>query len=99
MPHVSLEDAMTTTVMTAASARTNSFDARGLFASAAGLVGRLYRVWHNRTAVAVLDAVSDHMLADIGLTRSDLRDALNEPLWRDPTQLMSVRARRLGNNA
>lgn len=85
---------MTTTVMTWASTSANSFDVRGLLASAVGQFGQLYRAWHNRTAVAVLDVVSDHMLADIGLKRGDVRDAFDEPLWRDPTQLMSVRARR-----
>jgi hypothetical protein len=32
------------------------------------------------------------MLKDIGLTRSDLRDAYAEPLWRDPTAVLVVRA-------
>jgi uncharacterized protein YjiS (DUF1127 family) len=56
------------------------------------MVNRLYRAYHNRCAVAVLDAVSDHMLADIGLTRDDVCDALAEPAWRDPTSLMRDRA-------
>jgi uncharacterized protein YjiS (DUF1127 family) len=89
-----MEDIMTTTVMTGARAPANSLDVRGLFASAVGLAGQLYRAWHNRTAVAVLDVVSDHMLADIGLKRGDVRDAFDEPLWRDPTHLMSARAGR-----
>ena len=33
------------------------------------------------------------MLSDIGLTRSDLRDAYSEPLWRDPTCILASRAR------
>ena len=37
---------------------------------------------HDATMLAQLD---DRMLSDIGLTRSDLRDAYSEPLWRDPT--------------
>ena len=32
------------------------------------------------------------MLADIGLTRSDLRDAYSEPLWHDPTDVLARRA-------
>jgi hypothetical protein len=32
------------------------------------------------------------MLADIGLTRSDVRDAFAEPLWQDPTELLRTRA-------
>ena len=31
------------------------------------------------------------MLADIGVTRSDLRDAYAEPLWRDPTDMLAGR--------
>jgi hypothetical protein len=31
------------------------------------------------------------MLADIGLTRADLNDALAEPLWRDPTNMLARR--------
>src|SRR5215831_13338043 len=33
----------------------------------------------------------DHMLADLGLTRADLNDALCEPLWRDPTRVLARR--------
>ena len=33
------------------------------------------------------------MLRDIGLTRGDLRDAIGEPLWRDPTNILVKRAR------
>ena len=29
--------------------------------------------------------LDDRMLADIGLTRGDVRDAFSEPVWRDPT--------------
>jgi uncharacterized protein YjiS (DUF1127 family) len=36
----------------------------------------------------------DRMLADIGLTRSDLHDAHSEPLWRNPTSILSRRANR-----
>ena len=32
------------------------------------------------------------MLADIGLTRADLRDAFSEPFWEDPTALLRERA-------
>jgi hypothetical protein len=32
------------------------------------------------------------MLADIGITRSDLRDAFSEPFWDDPTALLRERA-------
>ena len=40
-------------------------------------------------ALAGLDR---HMLADIGLTRSDLSDAFSTPFWEDPTSLLRERA-------
>ena len=43
------------------------------------------RALKNRRDAAMLAGMDDRMLADIGLTRSDLRDAYAEPLWRDPT--------------
>jgi uncharacterized protein YjiS (DUF1127 family) len=49
--------------------------------------------WRHRHDAAALAGFDDRMLADIGLTRADLNDALAEPLWRDPT---SVLARRQG---
>lgn len=48
-------------------------------------------VRHRREA-AVLAQLDAHMLADIGLTRSDLRDAAAQPLWDDPTALLRTRA-------
>jgi hypothetical protein len=39
-----------------------------------------------------LAALDDRMLADIGLTRCDLRDAYSEPLWHDPTDVLARRA-------
>jgi hypothetical protein len=37
--------------------------------------------------------MDDRMLGDIGLSRSDLRDAYAQPLWRDPTDVLAGRAR------
>jgi hypothetical protein len=42
---------------------------------------------------AHLADLDDRMLADIGLTRTDLRDACSEPLWRDPTSMLARRGR------
>ncbi|HEX2655579.1 MAG TPA: DUF1127 domain-containing protein [Xanthobacteraceae bacterium] len=47
-------------------------------------------VKHRREALA-LTQFDDRMLADIGLRRSDLRDALAESFWRDPTTLLVER--------
>lgn len=45
----------------------------------------------NRRDATVLAGLDDHMLADIGLTRGDLRDAYSEPVWRDPTAVLVSR--------
>ena len=50
------------------------------------------RAVQNRRVAASLAGLDDHMLADIGLTRSDLRDAYSEPLWHDPTDVLAARA-------
>ena len=51
------------------------------------------RILRNRREASMLSRLDDHMLADIGLTRHDLRDAYAEPLWRDPTDILVVRVR------
>ncbi|HXW24967.1 MAG TPA: DUF1127 domain-containing protein [Xanthobacteraceae bacterium] len=48
---------------------------------------------HRHDAV-VLMRLDDRMLADIGLTRRDVREAFNEPLWHDPTALLVNRIAR-----
>jgi uncharacterized protein YjiS (DUF1127 family) len=50
-----------------------------------------YRLQNRRDAMR-LASLDDRMLADIGLTRSDLRDAYAEPLWHDPTDVLARRA-------
>ena len=71
-----------------------------LIAAAAGLV--MHRIRQVATALkhrndaAILARLDDRLLADIGLTRRDVREAFSEPLWRDPTELLvnrSVRRR------
>ena len=53
---------------------------------------KLDRAIKQRRAAQVLARFDNHMLADIGLTRADLRDAYAEPLWDDPTILLRARA-------
>jgi len=53
---------------------------------------RIGRAMRNRRAATTLAGLDDHMLADIGITRSDLRDAYAEPLWHDPTDVLAGRA-------
>jgi uncharacterized protein YjiS (DUF1127 family) len=57
----------------------------GSVARRAAQVGRAIK---NRRAATALAGLDDHMLADIGITRSDLRDAYSEPLWHDPTDVL-----------
>lgn len=45
-----------------------------------------------RRDMHVLAGMDERMLSDIGLTRGDVRDAASEPLWRDPTAILVMRA-------
>ena len=63
------------------------------FAALALVVWRLVIAIKHRRDLVHLTDFDDRMLADIGLTRSDLYDAYSEPLWRDPTSLLARRAR------
>jgi uncharacterized protein YjiS (DUF1127 family) len=54
---------------------------------------KLVRAYANRREAAMLAGLDDRMLADIGITRSDVRDAFSEPAWRDPTELLTARAK------
>lgn len=47
---------------------------------------------NNRRDAVMLARLDDRMLADIGLTRGDVRDAFAEPVWRDPTAILVSRA-------
>jgi uncharacterized protein YjiS (DUF1127 family) len=53
---------------------------------------QLTRAYRHRNDAAVLAGLDDRMLADMGLTRSDVRDAFAAPLWEDPTNLLRARA-------
>jgi len=50
---------------------------------------RTRRHWNEASTLASLDR---RMLADMGITRADLRDAFSEPFWDDPTALLRERA-------
>ncbi len=67
--------------------------AAALAAVAGRRIGHVIRVIRNRHASAMLARLDDRMLADIGITRADLRDAFAEPLWHDPTDVLARRAR------
>ncbi|MGA8001441.1 MAG: DUF1127 domain-containing protein [Pseudolabrys sp.] len=45
-----------------------------------------------RRQAQALVGLDHRMLADIGITRADVRDAFSEPFWDDPTALLRERA-------
>ena len=53
---------------------------------------QLAQILKNRRDAVLLAGLDDRMLADIGLTRGDVRDAVSEPVWRDPTAILVSRA-------
>src|SRR5262245_57544713 len=58
----------------------------------ATIAKRILRAVKNRRAAQVLARFDDRMLADIGLTRGDVRDAYAMSPWSDPTNLLRARA-------
>jgi len=78
-----------------ADTQTPSHFARMVNAVAGIVVARtraVFQTLKNRRDAAVLTGLDDRMLADIGLTRGDVRDAYSEPVWRDPTTILVSRA-------
>ena len=61
--------------------------------AASGAMTALVRALLNRRVAGTLEQLSDHHLADIGLTRSDVRQSLAMPLSVDPTVEFARRAR------
>jgi len=51
----------------------------------------LARARRHRREARALAGLDHRMLADIGVTRADLRDAFSEPFWEDPTLLLRER--------
>ncbi|MYZ48872.1 DUF1127 domain-containing protein [Propylenella binzhouense] len=49
------------------------------------------RWWKRRRALAKLTTLDDHILYDIGLTRADVRWAMNLPLGHDAAQELQRR--------
>src|SRR5262249_14990813 len=73
---------------------------RVIFAAVALVLARLRRLataFQHRHDAAILHGLDDRMLADIGLTRRDVRQAFEEPIWRDPTELLVERVARRGS--
>ena len=78
-----------------ADTQTPSHFARAVNALAGIVVERgraVLQMLKNRRDAVILAGMDEHMLADIGLSRGDLRDAFSEPVWRDPTAILVSRA-------
>src|SRR5688572_7218493 len=78
-----------------ADTQTPSHFARMVNAVAGIVVARtraVFQIFKNRRDATMLTSLDDRMLADIGLTRGDVRDAYSEPVWRDPTAILVSRA-------
>ena len=62
-------------------------------------VRALLRIWNfvvalkHRQELRRLLESEDHRLADIGIEQDDLRAALSQPLWRDPTAAFARRVK------
>lgn len=65
---------------------------RVLFSEVTGWFERIARARRHRRQAAALAQFDRRMLADLGISRADLRDAFSEPFWEDPTALLRERA-------
>ena len=63
-----------------------------LVALVASWLKELARARRHRREANILAGLDRRMLADIGITRADVRDAFSEPFWDDPTALLRERA-------
>ena len=63
----------------------------GLAAQAARWASAVTQALRHRHEARVLAGLDRHMLADIGITRSDVLDAFSSPFWDDPTDLLRER--------
>lgn len=51
-------------------------------------LNRLIRAARIRRQILMLSEMDDHVLEDIGLQRTDVRRALAQPLYRDPSRML-----------
>jgi uncharacterized protein YjiS (DUF1127 family) len=87
-----MEVTMTTTFQGAIPAQFQPSSFALVLAGVVAAVRKVGQVLKNRHDAAMLAQMDDRMLSDMGITRSDLRDAYAEPLWRDPTYILASRA-------
>ncbi|WP_346899966.1 DUF1127 domain-containing protein [uncultured Roseibium sp.] len=65
------------------------FARQSLTATIGHAIARAWRAYKNRREVVKLYEMSDSQLEDIGLTRGDIRRALQLPLFIDPTPVLN----------
>lgn len=53
---------------------------------------RMAVAWRRRQDAAILARADDHVLADLGLSRSDVVDAFSGPPWEDPSIVLRSRS-------
>ena len=68
-----------------------SFEA-GILYTVARKIQETFASWKDRRQIATLVDFDDHMLSDIGLTRRDVREALELPFSHDPGRELQIRA-------
>ncbi|WP_417675761.1 DUF1127 domain-containing protein [Roseibium sp.] len=66
------------------------FARQSLTATIGHAIARAWRAYKNRREVVKLYEMSDSQLEDIGLTRGDVRRALQLPLFIDPTPVLNT---------
>ncbi len=82
---------MTTFTLSRSQTTAASATVKAIFGMALLRVWSVLRALKHRHDAVMLAGFDDRMLADIGLSRSDVRDAYSVPLWRDPTALLKNR--------
>lgn len=66
--------------------------ALALIALVARWLKDLARARRHRREANALAGLDRHMLADIGISHADVRDAFSARFWEDPTELLASRA-------
>jgi uncharacterized protein YjiS (DUF1127 family) len=63
----------------------------------ADTVAEAWTIYRNRRQMHHLTELDDYLLADIGLTRNDVEEAVSLPLHEDPTRYIALSVRTGGH--